>query len=262
MRNTPWPSRIATPRSCHSAKRKVANKKNKFNDKNSKFYTPFNPSLQASVEKKAQGEVKRLLINSNALLHGDPLGKKGDDCCRLIGENMDGAAAWKRDNPKATQIRNLMERTNADRYFGSEVNSNFGKIRDPCAFLQSTARSGNVSINMAWNMNENDARYQVGGTCSIVRDGSTEFISSQGRDDTELGRWCWTLLQGQDCHRTRIISAYMPVHNNRDLGSTYRQQRRFSSKEELWLSQRYFQGPIPYPSECVAAAGRSAPNFY
>ena len=100
MRSTQWRPRSATPRLRQNAKIKVAKNINKIDDKNSRYYAPFKPAIQCPVETQANKEVHRFLSKSKASMHSDPLGRKNDDCCRLIGENLDGAAAWKKKIPR------------------------------------------------------------------------------------------------------------------------------------------------------------------
>jgi hypothetical protein len=54
-----------------------------------------------------------------------------------------------------------------------------------------------------------------------------------GVDSTGLGRYCWVVLQGQMHTRVRIVSAYLPVENNRDVGSVWNQHVGYFRKEQL-----------------------------
>ena len=53
------------------------------------------------------------------------------------------------------------------------------------------------------------------------------IVADTGHDPSGLGHWCWTLFQGKDNVRTRVVVAYRPVDNRRNLGSAYNQHSRY-----------------------------------
>jgi hypothetical protein len=54
-----------------------------------------------------------------------------------------------------------------------------------------------------------------------------------GVDSTGLGCYCWVVLQGRLNTRVRIVSAFRPVENNRDVGSVWNQHVRYFWQEQL-----------------------------
>ena len=55
-----------------------------------------------------------------------------------------------------------------------------------------------------------------------------------GMDQSGLGRWTWTTIQGKEQFKTTMISAYRPVLNQEDNNSTWRQQYRFYQENRLF----------------------------
>jgi hypothetical protein len=82
-----------------------------------------------------------------------------------------------------------------------------------------------VSIGGKW--------HQVGGCGITVTEEYASMKVEHGVDDTGLGRYCWVVLQGRMKTRVRIVSAYRPVENNRDVGSVWNQHVRYFRKEQL-----------------------------
>ena len=69
--------------------------------------------------------------------------------------------------------------------------------------------------------------FQRGGVGILVRDSHTGRVCGSGSDPYGLGRWVWVRLRGHHGSVLRIVSAYRPVYNPRDAGSTWSQQTRF-----------------------------------
>lgn len=63
---------------------------------------------------------------------------------------------------------------------------------------------------------------------------------SHGEDPTGLGRWCWTLLQGRQGIRTRIVSGYRPAsdHTNEPLTVASQHLHYFESRDQRHRSPR------------------------
>jgi hypothetical protein len=51
---------------------------------------------------------------------------------------------------------------------------------------------------------------QYGGTALFTINDIAHRVVDKGRDNTNLGRWCWTTLRGKNCHTITIITAYRP----------------------------------------------------
>ena len=59
-------------------------------------------------------------------------------------------------------------------------------------------------------------------------------VCAKGHDPERLGRWTWLRLQGKNNIYTRIVSAYQPVKNTSEIGSTYQQQLRYFRNQEIY----------------------------
>jgi hypothetical protein len=69
----------------------------------------------------------------------------------------------------------------------------------------------------------NASRDQRGGTCLITR-GNLAMTCSSGSDESNLGRWSWSLLKGTNGINTRVISAYSPSGSGKGIKTVYSQQ--------------------------------------
>jgi hypothetical protein len=78
-----------------------------------------------------------------------------------------------------------------------------------------------------------------------------------GVDSTGLGRYCWVVLQGRMNTRVRIVSAYCPVENNRDVGSVWNQHVQYFRKEQLLYDidpqEQMLDELLPAAEEWIAA---------
>jgi len=215
-----------------------------FSNPESNFFAPTSrKDMQTLVREVSQVHTSQFKRNK---FEGDPVGEKRDDIVRIGGENFNGIAAWKARNPKIDLARKFISRYQLDAYLGSELNSNFGKTsRSPAAFLNAFSPSSAVQGVLGYNLNENDTRYQRGGTCNVIINELTSFVKDQGTDTTNLGRWTWTLLEGANSHKTRLISAYAPVKNDSKGYSTYGQQRRyFRARKDKRCPQNIFRDDL------------------
>ena len=85
---------------------------------------------------------------------------------------------------------------------------------------------------IAHNTHENISKVQEGGTALLTYGPLIDHIESSAKDETGLGRWVVTCLQGSDGLKTRVVCAYNPCHNTKQNSSTsYQQQRRY------WINQ-------------------------
>ena len=79
---------------------------------------------------------------------------------------------------------------------------------------------------------------QRGGTATILQGLLSKYVKKAGKnrgtDHTNLGRWSWYTLEGESGHRTKIITAYAPVGNERSsTGSNWKHQQRYIQKNNL-----------------------------
>jgi len=70
------------------------------------------------------------------------------------------------------------------------------------------------------------------------------YIRKTGKDKEGLGRWCWILLDGNNGHQTRIVTAYNPCKNKAvNSGTTYQQQRWYyiTKRKDLSCPRKIFR---------------------
>ena len=80
---------------------------------------------------------------------------------------------------------------------------------------------------VAWHTDRDwSSPLQRGGVGLLVRDSHTGRVCGSGSDPSGLGRWVWVRLRGHHGSLLRIVSAYRPVLNPRDAGSTWNQHSR------------------------------------
>ena len=80
---------------------------------------------------------------------------------------------------------------------------------------------------------------QWGGTGLLIFDQlKPRVFKDLGTDSDHLGRWTWARIQGREGTFLRIISAYRPVVNNQNEGSSYQQQKRY------FRSKQKFEDPL------------------
>ena len=66
----------------------------------------------------------------------------------------------------------------------------------------------------AWNVHSNHRRIQqYGGTALLALGASTFYAAGAGKDQSGLGRWCWTRYRGSDNTHFRVILFYHPNDN-------------------------------------------------
>jgi hypothetical protein len=150
---------------------------------------------------------------------------KPDTTFRYIFENIQGLPI----NPhshKHHQIGVALTGTEADTFGMAELNLNF-RVLGPA--LQWTDRFKNLrqnhSIHTYNRHNTSKEGTLYGGTAQITYGPSSHRAMESGADPSGLGRWVWTLFQGRNKVRLRVISGYRPNPDYSDRpGSVYSQQ--------------------------------------
>jgi hypothetical protein len=114
---------------------------------------------------------------------------------------------------KSRQFINFIRRSQASVFNSQEIGLCLRKLPDKDQWCERVfGRLASSSASFAYNTTElaNTSVHQPGGVGVISTDDVTHRVIQRGRDPTELGRWSWTLLEGKQHHRTRIITAYRP----------------------------------------------------
>ena len=82
-------------------------------------------------------------------------------------------------------------------------------------------------------------KVQWGGTGIILMgEARPRLFQKMGSDPTNLGRWTWAKIQGRNGHFLRVVSAYQPVKNTSETGSSYQQQLRYFREQGVYECPR------------------------
>ena len=84
----------------------------------------------------------------------------------------------------------------------------------------------------SYNKQENDTKFQFGGTMTFAREQITHQVHEMGSDERGLGRWSWISFKGENKALTTIITAYQSLPSNDPLktGSVYNQQKHHQNQ--------------------------------
>ena len=75
-----------------------------------------------------------------------------------------------------------------------------------------------------WSVNSKE---QFGGTSVWSINQAAYRVCETGQDRMGLGQWAWTRYRGKNGQHLRVIAAYRPHRNDRDLASPWNQQKCF-----------------------------------
>jgi hypothetical protein len=110
------------------------------------------------------------------------------------------------------------------------------KVGETGQWKERTRKSG-IQLNSNFKFNstelERSEALQAGGVAVITTNSLTPRCESSGGDDTGLGRWAWTRIEGADNIHTRLVSVYHPCEpTSPGPGTVYEQHRRFFGDED------------------------------
>ena len=152
---------------------------------------------------------------------------------RVVSQNVSGLPASP-NHIKYADLQSFMLDYSVDVLCVSETNVAWHNVSETEQLAQVVRPWFRSSVtHVAWFRDrEHSSRHQPGGTAIIVRDSHTGRICGSGKDPSGLGRWVWVQLRGHHGSRLRIVSAYRPVHNPRDPGSVWSQQRAWFESQD------------------------------
>lgn len=169
---------------------------------------------------------------SRQTVFGDPLQSKPRGVIRIVFENMNKLAPWRREGWKIKKARSMLRKTEGDFYLGAEVGANWSKLgmeADLDCLFRTDVSARSVR---GYNKHDNIHRGQEGGTAIIGINQATSLVLKSGVDTSGLGRWSWMLLEQLPGHRTRLVSAYQPCANRQGgYASCYSQQRAYHREQ-------------------------------
>ena len=86
---------------------------------------------------------------------------------------------------------------------------------------------------------KNTGDTQRGGIGTVVNGLMFKYVKDSGVDHTGLVRWSWFKLEGEPGHRTRVVTAYVPMGSKSSgLLTYYKQSQRYIKKNGLNLTPK------------------------
>ena len=163
---------------------------------------------------------------------GDDIKKARRKRLKIMLQNINGLGSEGKSE-KSRRVADLHTKYEVDILLMTEVGLNWRKIEPTDFWNERVDNKYDTHRNVfAYNKNENQTfgKYQPGGVGISTVSEIANRVIEQGVDETLLGRWAWTRLQGRNGRTVRIISVYRPVFSQGPR-TTYEQQNRyFSSK--------------------------------
>jgi hypothetical protein len=160
---------------------------------------------------------------------GDKRVVKRKEMLRIGIVNVGGMTTEKRTNSKMEEIHQYVSKLELDIVGFSECNVMWnnvpagGQLREQTRGWWKT-----IQINTAYYSGyQTKAKSIAGGVSLWSIDTGAHRITSQGRDESGLGRWAWTRYKGKSEIHIRVIMGYRPVLNKTGPLSTWNQQKGF-----------------------------------
>ena len=159
-----------------------------------------------------------------------------DGMFRLIGLNMNGFQKTAKRNKKNDSIRSWTRKNKCHVLGMSEPNEHWKALPIEDRLYARTKRWYYPETMWPHSAYYEDwpttSDYQSGGVAMFSFESAVARKREFGQDKTKLGRWCWVQYHGQEGKKLRVISAYRPVWNTRDGGSTYMQHKYYYDKKD------------------------------
>jgi hypothetical protein len=169
------------------------------------------------------------------------LKKKTKNILRIGFQNI-GGFTLKRNKLKDDLIRTGVSKYEFDIFGFAETNTDWRLVPETDRlYFRTKEWWESVHISYGHNCtNKPSTSHQWGGTALFSLDKAAHRVIGKGRDDTKLGRWCWTLYRGRNNHILRIFTGYCPNPPSGPL-SVYAQHRRFlASKNDMRCPREAF----------------------
>ena len=193
----------------------------------------------AQIESKARHavheEVKALLREGK---YGHAPRHKPNNSFRLMFENWNSLGVFTGER-KIRRINDMVRQYEVDCLAGCEAQVDWRFAKEDERFehlFGRTTRTRHVTANNTTNRKELCQRNQYGGTAMMTFGRLSGFVLDRGKDETNLGRWCWILV-GTKEKKTRIVVAYQPCQPkaSRNRGGTVFEQHEtyFEGQGEL-----------------------------
>ena len=177
-------------------------------------------------------ESQVLTPEERALLEpfGSDLQKKSEDKLRIISLNICSSGTTNNsaqaNTPKDTQIRTLINCTEADMVLIQEENTNYDELPKnlhPNERFRGSFQDHRCVTAHNIHAEQGNGSTLPGGTSIRVINNLVRKIEQFSVDPSGLGRWCSTRIRGKRGMMLSVFSAYRPCTNNRDKNSVYNQ---------------------------------------
>jgi hypothetical protein len=149
--------------------------------------------------------------------------KKEEEVFRIGFNNINGFPA-KRGSMKQKEMIHFLSSDQFDLFGMAEVNTHW---RNANIHIKDITYGWFNKINIQssyFQSYKTSSSFQVGGVTQWALDELVARVTRQGEDQSGAGRWAWQEIAGAKGVTTRIYSAYCPVKNESNLGSTWNQQ--------------------------------------
>ena len=164
---------------------------------------------------------------------------KEEDDATFLSVNLGSLAYWSRDSNKAERLKHVFEKYKVDTVGLQEVCVNWSQLPASKTLAQMLRRTvENIRSVASHNKREGKeigtGKVQRGGTATVLREELTAYVKDSGTDPSNLGRWSWYLLEGEEGVRTRVVTAYAPCGSAASKKETYyKQQVRYITEKAL-----------------------------
>ena len=160
---------------------------------------------------------------------------KPADTLRVIFENFNSLgvfATGKERRRKINKLNGLLKSYGADLLAGCECQTDWSMIDSEDDKFENLFLPGTRQKSVtAYNRTEHIQRCQIGGTAMATFGRMESYVLDRGVDETQLGRYCWTLLGGGG-KSTLVVTVYVPGKPGAE-----------SAGLRAWdQQQRYFEG--------------------
>jgi hypothetical protein len=156
---------------------------------------------------------------------GDPIGSKADGVVRLAYGNINGFHTAADHNPKAHELRRVIQSLDIDYYTGVEANINWTTMPRHGQLAEWFRSENALRTSASHNIHEQFGRRQHGGTFALAFGTLAHRVIETGTDSRGLGRYNWMLLRGRAGHRARLLTVYVPCRSSRRGQSTVMAQQ-------------------------------------
>ena len=173
----------------------------------------------------------RSIITTDVPIHGSwKANSKDENNITFLSVNVNSLAHWSRESNKVERLTHIFEKYRTDSTGLQEVCMNWAQLFPSMTLAQILQRTVEnirsvVSYNKRKGKEAGSGKVQRGGTATILREELTAYVTTSGVDPGGLGRWLWSLLEGEERYRTRVVTAYAPCGSAASNTETYYQQQ-------------------------------------